>query len=247
MDTSSYFYGFDDDLFDFCDSGDYDGDMDDGSLDSPGSTGSDIENHIVYDPQQNHSSVNTNPLHPAFQHDPNLPHYGVLQVNGVGGGNILSLSGNGGHGKPVKKVIQRKAANMRERRRMKSINDAFEALRTCIPSNVQAERRLSKVDTLRLAIRYISYLADIVQTCDDLNSTNNGNQRGQRAQEKVIVKCYVSDLEGLCDDQTVLGHSLSWQDVRLPSQNCKLVAKIWRPEDPTESDLINLASHSSDY
>lgn len=44
-----------------------------------------------------------------------------------------------------KKHQQRKAANMRERRRMKSINDAFEHLRRRIPSNVNADRRLSKV------------------------------------------------------------------------------------------------------
>lgn len=44
-----------------------------------------------------------------------------------------------------KKHQQRKAANMRERRRMKSINDAFEHLRRRIPCNVSADRRLSKV------------------------------------------------------------------------------------------------------
>ena len=48
-------------------------------------------------------------------------------------------------------VAQRHAANMRERRRMQSINDAFEGLRHHIPT-LPYEKRLSKVDTLRLTI-----------------------------------------------------------------------------------------------
>ena len=49
------------------------------------------------------------------------------------------------------KVDVRHAANMRERRRMQSINDAFESLRQHIPT-LPYEKRLSKVDTLKLTI-----------------------------------------------------------------------------------------------
>ena len=45
----------------------------------------------------------------------------------------------------------RQAANLRERRRMQSINDAFDGLRQHIPS-LPYEKRLSKVDTLKLTI-----------------------------------------------------------------------------------------------
>ncbi|KAH7645943.1 pancreas transcription factor 1 subunit alpha-like [Dermatophagoides farinae] len=58
---------------------------------------------------------------------------------------------------------QRHAANLRERKRMQSINDAFEGLRARIPT-LPYEKRLSKVDTLRLAIGYIRFLADLVRT-----------------------------------------------------------------------------------
>nr|KAG5690841.1 hypothetical protein BaRGS_031193 [Batillaria attramentaria] len=252
MDTS-YLYGLDDELFDFGEPGDYVGEPGDyvgepgdyvgesceymgesgdytDSLDSPCSNGSDIENQIVYDPHPNtigardYNSNDHIPNHNIHHH----PH----------------------HGKPpVKKVMQRKAANMRERRRMKSINDAFETLRTCIPANVQAERRLSKVDTLRLAIRYISYLSDLVQSCSDY-SRDHGSQRGHRVQEKVIVRSHLTELDrDIGDGQTLLGHSLSWDDPkgRRPAPDSKLVAKVWVPENPTESDLINLATYSSDY
>jgi len=44
---------------------------------------------------------------------------------------------------------QRQAANLRERRRMQSINEAFEGLRTHIPT-LPYEKRLSKVIFKRL-------------------------------------------------------------------------------------------------
>ena len=53
----------------------------------------------------------------------------------------------------IHKVDVRHAANMRERRRMQSINDAFESLRQHIPT-LPYEKRLSKVDTLKLTIGY---------------------------------------------------------------------------------------------
>ncbi|XP_041256203.1 helix-loop-helix protein 13-like [Onychostruthus taczanowskii] len=56
---------------------------------------------------------------------------------------------------------QRRAANLRERRRMLSINAAFEELRGRVPT-FPYERRLSKIDTLRLAIAYIALLGDIL-------------------------------------------------------------------------------------
>ncbi|XP_066179388.1 helix-loop-helix protein 13-like [Sylvia atricapilla] len=61
---------------------------------------------------------------------------------------------------------QRRAANLRERRRMLSINSAFEALRGRVPT-FPYEKRLSKIDTLRLAIAYIALLGDILLSgCD---------------------------------------------------------------------------------
>ena len=44
---------------------------------------------------------------------------------------------------------------------MQSINDAFEGLRAHIPT-LPYEKRLSKVDTLKLAIGYINFLSDLV-------------------------------------------------------------------------------------
>ncbi|XP_036243109.1 basic helix-loop-helix transcription factor scleraxis-like, partial [Molothrus ater] len=53
------------------------------------------------------------------------------------------------------------AANARERDRTHSVNTAFGALRRLIPTR-PADRRLSKVETLRLAASYISHLANVL-------------------------------------------------------------------------------------
>ncbi|XP_068602943.1 transcription factor 15 [Brachionichthys hirsutus] len=56
---------------------------------------------------------------------------------------------------------ERSAANARERGRTQSVNGAFGALRTLIPTD-PVDRKLSKVETLRLASSYISHLANVL-------------------------------------------------------------------------------------
>ncbi|XP_055854927.1 achaete-scute homolog 1a [Episyrphus balteatus] len=65
--------------------------------------------------------------------------------------------------------IQRQQASIRERKRIQrsaptgSINSAFDELRVHVPT-FPYEKRLSKIDTLRLAIAYISLLREVLQT-----------------------------------------------------------------------------------
>ena len=49
-------------------------------------------------------------------------------------------------------------ANMRERDRTQSVNSAFSSLRELIPTE-PLDRKLSKIETLRLATSYIQHLA----------------------------------------------------------------------------------------
>jgi hypothetical protein len=96
-------------------------------------------------------------------------------------GDVVDYSGDGGFGQGGQYVtgglsddhcfqygqqpfrVQRHAANIRERKRMLSINSAFEELRSCVPT-FPYEKRLSKIDTLRLAIAYIALLKDILRS-----------------------------------------------------------------------------------
>ncbi|GIY82286.1 transcription factor 15 [Caerostris darwini] len=58
-------------------------------------------------------------------------------------------------------VIQRTVANARERNRTSSVNVAFSLLRTHIPTEPK-DKKLSKIETLRLAVSYIKHLANLV-------------------------------------------------------------------------------------
>lgn len=68
-------------------------------------------------------------------------------------------------GKPKRKrlisSVQRQAANIRERKRMFSLNEAFDLLRRKVPTFAY-EKRLSRIETLRLAIVYIDFMTEIL-------------------------------------------------------------------------------------
>lgn len=57
---------------------------------------------------------------------------------------------------------RRLAANARERRRMNSLNSAFDRLRDVVPS-LGNDRKLSKFETLQMAQTYISALYELLQ------------------------------------------------------------------------------------
>ncbi|XP_058038724.1 fer3-like protein [Ahaetulla prasina] len=69
-------------------------------------------------------------------------------------------------GRPKRKRIitstQRQAANVRERKRMFNLNEAFEQLRRKVPTFAY-EKRLSRIETLRLAIVYISFMTELLE------------------------------------------------------------------------------------
>ncbi|XP_062292029.1 fer3-like protein [Scomber scombrus] len=59
-------------------------------------------------------------------------------------------------------MVQRQAANVRERKRMFSLNEAFDELRRKVPTFAY-EKRLSRIETLRLAMVYISFMRDLLE------------------------------------------------------------------------------------
>lgn len=64
---------------------------------------------------------------------------------------------------PPPEIIRRRrlAANARERRRMNSLNDAFDKLRDVVPS-LGNDRKLSKFETLQMAQTYIAALNELL-------------------------------------------------------------------------------------
>ncbi|XP_060646717.1 helix-loop-helix protein delilah [Drosophila nasuta] len=70
---------------------------------------------------------------------------------------------------PPLSKYRRKTANARERTRMREINMAFEQLRHCVPQSITGEdaantnEKLTKITTLRLAMKYIGMLSESLQ------------------------------------------------------------------------------------
>ncbi|XP_017787141.1 PREDICTED: myogenic-determination protein [Nicrophorus vespilloides] len=82
-------------------------------------------------------------------------------------------------------IDRRKAATLRERRRLRKVNEAFELLkrRTCNNPG----QRLPKVEILRSAIEYIEYLEEILQGSKspaEIQASSNGTEyiNGQSSQ-----------------------------------------------------------------
>lgn len=83
---------------------------------------------------------------------------------------------------------RRKTANARERTRMREINSAFENLRKCVPLSISDgtptptnNEKLTKITTLRLAMKYIRTLSEVLKSPIGEHSfvlteqTNNNN------------------------------------------------------------------------
>ncbi|KYO26769.1 twist-related protein 1 isoform B [Alligator mississippiensis] len=77
--------------------------------------------------------------------------------SGAGGGGGGGSSSGGGSPQSYEELqTQRVMANVRERQRTQSLNEAFAALRKIIPT--LPSDKLSKIQTLKLAARYIDFL-----------------------------------------------------------------------------------------
>ena len=84
-------------------------------------------------------------------------------------------------------AAQRTQANVRERQRTQSLNDAFAQLREIVPT--MPSDKLSKIQTLRLASNYVDFLCKVLENNDQcpqaalLNSSAAGGGGGQFSPE----------------------------------------------------------------
>lgn len=86
---------------------------------------------------------------------------------------------------------RRKAATLRERRRLKKINEAFDALKRKTVAN--PNQRLPKVEILRSAISYIERLQDLLQTLDEQEqggSTSSFNTKDHNVRTRSGRNCW---------------------------------------------------------
>ncbi|OWR41223.1 enolase II [Danaus plexippus plexippus] len=141
---------------------------------------------------------------------------------------------------PQQQIQQRQAANLRERRRMQSINDAFEGLRAHIPT-LPYEKRLSKVDTLKLAIGYIGFLGELIRadrtTPETMLTGVSNNQNTDQEQKKIIIRArQIYDATGIPTVEVDMVTELGLFRVGVPSTDEKKIAEAvqLRDNNPAE-------------
>ncbi|XP_014206786.1 basic helix-loop-helix transcription factor amos [Copidosoma floridanum] len=136
--------------------------------------------------QQHQPQIPQHAIHPVHHGQPPALHYHHVPAATAEIAENEASGGEDGYypnGSPYR--IQRHAANIRERKRMlSSINSAFDELRVHVPT-FPYEKRLSKIDTLRLAIAYISLLRDVLAARLDpityVERSLRGEINGERA------------------------------------------------------------------
>ncbi|KAM6321010.1 myogenic factor 6 [Aegotheles albertisi] len=107
---------------------------------------------------------------------------------------------------------RRKAATLRERRRLKKINEAFEALKRRTVAN--PNQRLPKVEILRSAISYIERLQDLLHRLDQQEKMQEiggdpfsfSPKQGNIAASDFLSTCS-SDWQSVSDHSRALGAS----------------------------------------
>ncbi|XP_061860220.1 T-cell acute lymphocytic leukemia protein 1 isoform X4 [Colius striatus] len=91
---------------------------------------------------------------------------------------LFSSCSNGPHTKVVRRIF----TNSRERWRQQNVNGAFAELRKLIPTH-PPDKKLSKNEILRLAMKYINFLAKLLNDQEE-----EGNQRGKVNKDSGIVQ-----------------------------------------------------------
>ncbi|XP_023697965.1 myoblast determination protein 1 homolog [Paramormyrops kingsleyae] len=122
---------------------------------------------------------NTSDMHFFEDLDPRLVHVGLLKPDDYNHKEDEHIRAPSGHHQAGRCLLwackackrkttnadRRKAATMRERRRLSKVNDAFETLKRCTSTN--PNQRLPKVEILRNAINYIESLQSLLRGQDE--------------------------------------------------------------------------------
>ncbi|XP_078274519.1 class A basic helix-loop-helix protein 15 [Rhinoraja longicauda] len=103
----------------------------------------------------------------------------VLRAPGDAGGGSAHPRGRRRAPSARERNLRRIESNERERQRMHNLNRAFQALREAVP-HVEADRKLSKIETLTLAKNYIESLTSTILGMTKEHPPPPGRQGAQR-------------------------------------------------------------------
>ncbi|KAJ8934244.1 hypothetical protein NQ314_013490 [Rhamnusium bicolor] len=130
---------------------------------------------------------------------------------------------------------RRKTANARERSRMREINQAFETLRKAVPhisATQQQNEKLTKITTLRLAMKYISTLSAALSSPDASQDLFSDCSE---------LDCFLleSDGESLPLHSDFSDHSLTSADFSVDFPDNSLTPIDFTPLSPDLSDHLS--------
>ncbi|XP_034190299.1 twist [Osmia lignaria lignaria] len=113
---------------------------------------------------------------------------------------------------------QRVMANVRERQRTQSLNEAFAALRKIIPT--LPSDKLSKIQTLKLATRYIDFLFQVLHC--NMENTDSGDDSGERNSRSAVLAA-----------REITSSSCSY----MAHEKLSYAFSVWRMEDDWNSNI----------
>ncbi|KTF96317.1 hypothetical protein cypCar_00035234 [Cyprinus carpio] len=126
----------------------------------------------------------------------------LLQTHPFISSSVLGPSGSFGifgNARPPQKLARSVFTNSRERWRQQNVNGAFSELRTLIPTH-PPDKKLSKNEILRLAMKYISFLVQLLKDQSSGQCENRGSTASSGS------SCYgdtdSEDSTGTCGIQT---------------------------------------------
>ena len=155
-------------------------------------------------------------MHDVHQHYPSGPAAEMeqwhLQMFSQADPSFLSIPLKDGPRKRKRRRMishgQRKAANIRERRRMYQLNDAFDGLRKRVPTFAY-EKKLSRIDTLKLAVTYIEFMAGILENNGE-KCTELVNKEKSKKSDKNGLLASEGESQSVMDNDVIsMSHSSS--------------------------------------
>lgn len=116
-------------------------------------------------------------------------------ISSIGGSSSENSSKKKKKGQTFEEIhTQRVLANVRERQRTQSLNEAFSQLRTIIPT--LPSDKLSKIQTLKLASRYIDFLYQVLRSDDACEKAQKATSCSYVEDERLSYAFSVWRMEG---------------------------------------------------
>nr|AAL05567.1 HRO-TWI [Helobdella robusta] len=140
-------------------------------------------------------NFNTQTTTSTYRKLPNATTNNIAYNHNGSGKNYYSNYNSHNNSPPLSLQTQRVLANVRERQRTQSLNDAFSQLRKIVPT--LPSDKLSKIQTLKLATRYIDFLYDQLENNKQQQQQHQQQQQQQhQSMDEFANGGYVSGLNG---------------------------------------------------